>query len=153
MAKKTRRGQKQCPACNKWIKGTRAKECLNCGHQFNGKQKAVRPPSPKQLSLRRRRQTAPSPSITSSRGPDDQGSWRCCPPERTAWPHQGSRRREEVQGLGGSHDGSRSGRRCVLIGCLPNADSSPGPNPRAFSFGAQPVDFSSCEAHRTHCAA
>ena len=34
MAKKTRRGQKQCPKCNAWIKGTRAKTCHKCGHAF-----------------------------------------------------------------------------------------------------------------------
>jgi len=38
MAKRTRRGQKQCPACKKWVKGTRAKTCLKCGHDFSGKQ-------------------------------------------------------------------------------------------------------------------
>ena len=41
MAKKSRRGQKQCPKCKVWIKGTRAKSC-KCGHNFtNGKKKAV----------------------------------------------------------------------------------------------------------------
>ena len=30
MAKKTRRGQKQCPECTTWIKGTRAKTCPKC---------------------------------------------------------------------------------------------------------------------------
>jgi len=34
MAKTTRRGQKQCPQCGKWVKGTRAKTCPKCGHQF-----------------------------------------------------------------------------------------------------------------------
>ena len=38
MAKKTRRGQKQCPKCNAWVRGTRAKACPKCDHQFNGKQ-------------------------------------------------------------------------------------------------------------------
>jgi hypothetical protein len=41
MAKKTRRGQKQCPKCSTWIKGTRAKACPKCDYQFNGKQKTV----------------------------------------------------------------------------------------------------------------
>lgn len=41
MAKKLRRGQKQCPACNAWVKGTRAKVCPKCGHEFNGKARAV----------------------------------------------------------------------------------------------------------------
>jgi hypothetical protein len=41
MAKKTRRGQKQCPKCETWIKGTRVKSC-KCGHSFiNGQKKAV----------------------------------------------------------------------------------------------------------------
>ena len=47
MAKKTRRGQKQCPNCNAWVKGTRAKACSKCDHQFNGKrQNAVAVPEP-----------------------------------------------------------------------------------------------------------
>ena len=46
MAKKMRRGQKQCPKCNAWVKGTRAKACPKCDYQFNGKQKAVLTPEP-----------------------------------------------------------------------------------------------------------
>ena len=38
MATKTRRGQKQCPKCNGWVRGPRAKTCPNCDHRFNGKQ-------------------------------------------------------------------------------------------------------------------
>jgi hypothetical protein len=38
MAKRTRQGQKQCPACKKWIKGTRTRACPKCGHDFTGKQ-------------------------------------------------------------------------------------------------------------------
>jgi hypothetical protein len=34
MAKRTRRGQKQCPNCKTWIKGTRAKTCLKCSYDF-----------------------------------------------------------------------------------------------------------------------
>jgi hypothetical protein len=45
MAKRSRQGQKQCPECNAWIKGTRTKECPKCSHQFNGKKKAA--PAPK----------------------------------------------------------------------------------------------------------
>ena len=38
MAKKTRCGQKQCPNCKAWIKGTRAKSCSKCGYNFtNGR--------------------------------------------------------------------------------------------------------------------
>jgi hypothetical protein len=38
MAKKTRRlGQRLCPSCNKWIKGTRWKACPHCGHEFQPK--------------------------------------------------------------------------------------------------------------------
>ena len=38
MAKKTRRfGQKLCPSCNKWIKGTQWKACPHCGHEFQPK--------------------------------------------------------------------------------------------------------------------
>lgn len=36
---KTRRGQKQCPKCNAWIKGTRTKSCPKCSHQFRAKQR------------------------------------------------------------------------------------------------------------------
>ena len=38
MAKKTRRGQKQCPNCKTWVKGTRAKSCLKCGYDFTSGQ-------------------------------------------------------------------------------------------------------------------
>jgi uncharacterized Zn finger protein (UPF0148 family) len=41
MAKRTRRGQKQCPKCKTWVKGTRAKSCPKCDYQFNGKQEAA----------------------------------------------------------------------------------------------------------------
>ncbi len=41
MAKRTRQGQKQCPACKKWIKGTRTRACPSCGHDFTGKQPAA----------------------------------------------------------------------------------------------------------------
>ena len=46
MAKKMRRGQKQCPKCNAWVKGTRTKACPKCDYQFNGKQKAAPAPEP-----------------------------------------------------------------------------------------------------------
>jgi hypothetical protein len=49
MAKRTRRGQKQCPQCNAWVKGTRAKTCPKCEYQFNGKRKA---PAPKLVAAR-----------------------------------------------------------------------------------------------------
>jgi hypothetical protein len=39
MAKRMRRGQKQCPKCDTWVKGTRAKACPKCGHQFRAKQR------------------------------------------------------------------------------------------------------------------
>jgi len=41
MAKKTRRGQKQCPSCKAWVKGTRAKSCPKCGHNFANGQPAA----------------------------------------------------------------------------------------------------------------
>lgn len=41
MAKKSRLGQKQCPSCNAWIKGTRTQVCPKCDHEFNGKKKAA----------------------------------------------------------------------------------------------------------------
>ena len=44
MATKTRRGQKQCPKCKTWVKGTRAKACPKCDYQFNGKQRKVHVP-------------------------------------------------------------------------------------------------------------
>jgi len=46
MAKKSRLGQKQCPKCEAWIKGTRAKACPKCGHKFRPKQKASPAPEP-----------------------------------------------------------------------------------------------------------
>ena len=46
MAKKMRRGQKQCPKCNAWVKGTRSKNCPKCDYQFNGKQEAAPAPEP-----------------------------------------------------------------------------------------------------------
>lgn len=41
MAKRMRRGQKQCPKCKAWVKGTRVKTCPKCNFQFNGKQAAA----------------------------------------------------------------------------------------------------------------
>jgi hypothetical protein len=46
MAKKSRMGQKQCPSCNAWVKGTRTQVCPKCSHQFNGKKKAAPAPKP-----------------------------------------------------------------------------------------------------------
>ena len=46
MAKRSRLGQKQCPECQVWVKGTRTKECPKCSHQFNGKKKAAPAPKP-----------------------------------------------------------------------------------------------------------
>jgi hypothetical protein len=46
MAKRTRRGQKQCPKCKAWVKGTRAKACPECNHEFNGKPVAAPVPAP-----------------------------------------------------------------------------------------------------------
>jgi hypothetical protein len=46
MAKRTRLGQKQCPKCSAWVKGTRAKACPKCDYQFNGKPKAAPAPEP-----------------------------------------------------------------------------------------------------------
>ena len=45
MAKKSRLGQKQCPKCEAWFKGTRAKACPKCGHKFRAKQKAAPEPA------------------------------------------------------------------------------------------------------------
>jgi ribosomal protein L40E len=44
MAKKSRLGQKQCPKCEAWIKGTRAKACPKCGYKFRPKQKTAPEP-------------------------------------------------------------------------------------------------------------
>jgi hypothetical protein len=38
VAKKTRRGQKQCPNCKAWVKGTRAKSCPKCNYSFTNRQ-------------------------------------------------------------------------------------------------------------------
>ena len=43
MARKTRRGQKQCPKCSAWVKGTRTKSCAKCGHQFSAKRATPAP--------------------------------------------------------------------------------------------------------------
>jgi hypothetical protein len=43
MAKRTRRGQKQCPNCNAWVKGPRTKACPKCNYQFNGKAQVKAP--------------------------------------------------------------------------------------------------------------
>jgi len=43
MAKMSRLGQKQCPKCNKWIKGTRSKTCPYCSHEFQPKKQAAKP--------------------------------------------------------------------------------------------------------------
>ncbi len=43
MAKRTRRGQKQCPKCGAWVKGTRTRACAKCGHQFTAKRKTPAP--------------------------------------------------------------------------------------------------------------
>jgi hypothetical protein len=37
VAKTTRQGQKKCPGCGKWIKGTRTRVCPKCSYEFNGK--------------------------------------------------------------------------------------------------------------------
>jgi hypothetical protein len=37
MAKTTRLGQKKCPGCGKWVKGTRTRVCPKCSYEFNGK--------------------------------------------------------------------------------------------------------------------
>ena len=82
MAKKTRRGQKQCPKCNAWVKGTRAKTCPKCDYQFNGKQKAA--PAPEPAAGQRRRPGTRLPLSSSSGDPDGQDHWRLRPPQRTS---------------------------------------------------------------------
>jgi hypothetical protein len=46
MAKTSRLGQKKCPGCDKWVKGTRTRVCPKCGHEFNGKPKKAPAPEP-----------------------------------------------------------------------------------------------------------
>ena len=46
MAKRSRLGQKKCPECGKWIKGTRTRVCPKCHYEFNGKPKAAPTPEP-----------------------------------------------------------------------------------------------------------
>ena len=46
MAKTTRLGQKKCPGCGKWIKGTRTRVCPKCNYEFNGKPKKAPAPKP-----------------------------------------------------------------------------------------------------------
>jgi hypothetical protein len=45
VAKKTRRGQKQCPNCKAWVKGTRAKSCPKCNYSFTNGQPAAAGPA------------------------------------------------------------------------------------------------------------
>ena len=46
MAKTTRLGQKKCPGCGKWVKGTRTRVCPKCSYEFNGKPKKTPAPKP-----------------------------------------------------------------------------------------------------------
>ena len=46
MAKRSRLGQKQCPGCGKWVKGTRTRVCPKCSHEFKGKPKKAPAPKP-----------------------------------------------------------------------------------------------------------
>ena len=43
MATTSHFGQKRCPDCSKWIKGTRTKTCPYCNHQFQSKPRAAKP--------------------------------------------------------------------------------------------------------------
>jgi hypothetical protein len=43
MAKKSRQGQKQCPKCHAWVKGTRTKACPKCDHEFGTNNKKAAP--------------------------------------------------------------------------------------------------------------
>ena len=54
MAKRSRLGQKQCPECGKWIKGTRTRVCPKCSHEFNGKPKKAPAPKPAKAVVERR---------------------------------------------------------------------------------------------------
>ena len=101
MAKKTRRGQKQCPNCKAWIKGTRAKSCPKCGHDFtNGRATAptVEAAPHGRGSADEGRQCDHLGADQGSR-PDGKDDWWLPPPARNARRHQGSRRAEEVQGF------------------------------------------------------
>jgi len=62
MAKRTRRGQKQCPQCNAWVKGTRAKTCPKCHYQFNGKRKAA--PAPETVTAVAEKPTKAGDTVT-----------------------------------------------------------------------------------------
>ena len=57
MAKTMRRGQKQCPKCNAWVKGTRAKACPKCDYQFNGKQQKADTPEPVAIPVEKKADT------------------------------------------------------------------------------------------------
>ncbi len=43
---KSRRSQKQCPQCGAWVKGTRAKVCPKCNHQFGTKPESTKAAKP-----------------------------------------------------------------------------------------------------------
>jgi uncharacterized Zn finger protein (UPF0148 family) len=67
MAKKSRMGQKQCPECKAWIKGTRTKECPKCDHQFNGKKTAAPAPKPEPAKVEKPTKVADAITITQVR--------------------------------------------------------------------------------------
>ena len=46
MAKRTRQGQKQCPACKKWIKGTRTRACPNAATTSRESNRRPQAPAP-----------------------------------------------------------------------------------------------------------
>lgn len=41
MAKRARFGQKLCPSCGKWVKGTRTRMCPHCNYEFQAKKQAA----------------------------------------------------------------------------------------------------------------
>ena len=64
ICRKSRLGQKQCPECKAWVKGTRTKKCPKCSHQFNGKKKAAPAPEPEPAKVSEAKPTKVGDAIT-----------------------------------------------------------------------------------------
>ena len=108
MAKKTRRGQKQCPNCKAWVKGTRAKSCPKCGHDFtNGRATAPVEAGHGRGSADEGGQCYHLGADQGSR-PDGKDDRWLPPPARNARRHQGSRRAKKFKDLSEAMDVSES---------------------------------------------
>ena len=152
VAKKTRRGQKQCPKCSAWVKGTRAKDCPKCDYQFNGKHEAA---------------PAPEPVAAEKKAEDTVTFEQLRAVTQTVRTIGGFARLNELLGLVKEVGGLRKMKGLLEAMSVPEtdrhlasnrpailkADPSPGPNARAFHLAYGPWPSSCCDAHWTHRAA